>query len=90
MGVYRETFDIGLLSEADQLSYSINFYEEDKILEIVSMCCKLHYLKQARSTLHCVSFNCCMQLAMVRTSLPLPPPASLTSQKRTEWLLVPN
>lgn len=41
MGIYRETFDIGTLSEADQLSYSINIYPEDNILEIVSMCCML-------------------------------------------------
>ena len=39
MGVYRETFDVGTLSEADQLSYSMNVYPEDNILEIVSMCC---------------------------------------------------
>jgi len=39
MGVYRETFDVGTLSEEDQLSYSINIYPEDNILEIVSMCC---------------------------------------------------
>lgn len=39
MGVYRETFDIGTLSEEDQLSYAINIYPEDNILEIVSMCC---------------------------------------------------
>nr|CAH0110775.1 unnamed protein product [Daphnia galeata] len=38
MGVYRETFDVGTLSEEDQLSYSINIYPEDNILEIVSMC----------------------------------------------------
>ena len=45
MGVYNETFDVGILSEADQLSYSINFYEEDNILEIVSMCCKFYYIR---------------------------------------------
>lgn len=39
MGIYRETFDVGTLSEEDQLSYSINIYPEDNILEIVSMCC---------------------------------------------------
>ena len=48
MGVYNETFDVGILSEADQLSYSINFYEEDNILEIVSMCCKFYYIRIER------------------------------------------
>ncbi|XP_057365075.1 tripeptidyl-peptidase 2-like [Daphnia carinata] len=38
MGIYRETFDVGTLSEEDQLSYSINVYPEENILEIVSMC----------------------------------------------------
>lgn len=45
MGVYRETHDVGTLSEADQLSYCVNIYPEDNILEIVSMCCK--YMKHA-------------------------------------------
>ena len=40
MGPYHETFDVGILSETDQLSFTINFYEEENILEIVSMCCK--------------------------------------------------
>ena len=37
MGVYNETFDVGILSETDQLSFTINFYEKENILEIVSM-----------------------------------------------------
>jgi len=38
LGVYRETFDIGILSESDQLSYTINVHDEGNILEIVTLC----------------------------------------------------
>ena len=39
IGSYNETLDMGILSEADQMTYSVNFYEADNILEIVTMCC---------------------------------------------------
>jgi tripeptidyl-peptidase-2 len=44
LGVYRETFDVGTLSQEDQLSYTINIHEDGNVLEIVSMCCKLKSL----------------------------------------------
>lgn len=44
MGIYRETFDVGTLSESDQLSYSVNIYPDDNLLEIVSMCCTCHVI----------------------------------------------
>jgi len=38
LGIYRETLDISTLSQSDQLSYSVNIYDEGSLLEIVTMC----------------------------------------------------
>ena len=86
MGIYRETFDVGTLSEEDQLSYSINIYPEDNILEIVSMCCT-NLLIFFVFAIYNLSF---LQLATELMLLPLLLLAFLMNQKRTVWLLVPK
>lgn len=56
LGVYRETFDIGILSEADQLSYTINVHDEGNILEIVTLCSKLLELVIHHFLINLISF----------------------------------
>jgi len=38
LGIYRETFQYGKLSETDNVNVSVNIYDEGNLLEIVSMC----------------------------------------------------
>lgn len=42
LGEYSKTFEYAHLTSSDQLNYAVNVWDDGKILEIVSMCCKLY------------------------------------------------